>query len=87
MVGGDERVMLKLRRVGGGGCHCGTIEVAGGGGCERFKVRRGEGGGIVDEAEFCFGFNLIVDCIFILFNELRFEGPVLPFLLNSALVL
>ena len=80
MVGGDERVMLKLRRVGGGGCHCGTIEVAGGGGCERFKVRRGEGGGTVDEAVFCFGFNLIVDYIFILLNELTF-------LLNSALVL
>ena len=71
---------LQLRRVGGGGCHCGTIEVAGGSGCER-------GGGIVDEARFCFGFNLIVDCIVILLNELRFEGPVLPFLLNSAVVL
>ena len=48
---------------------------------------KGEGDGIVDEAEFCFGFNLIVDCIFILLNELGFEGPVLPSLLNSALVL
>ena len=41
----------------------------------------------MDEAEFCFGFNLIVVCIFIFLNELRFEGPVLPFLLNSVLVL
>ena len=48
---------------------------------------KGEGDGIVDEAEFCFGFNLIVDCSFILLNELGFEGPVLPSLLNSALVL
>ena len=48
---------------------------------------KGEGGGIVDEAEFCVGFNLIVDCIFILLNELGFEGPVLPSLLNSALLL
>ena len=44
MVGEDERVGLQLRRVGGGGCPCGTIEVAGGGGCERLKVRREEGG-------------------------------------------
>ena len=39
------------------------------------------------KAEFCFGFNFIVDLIFIMLNELRFEGPVSPFLLNSALVL
>ena len=44
MVGRDERVRLQLHWVGGGGCHCGTIEVAGGGGCERLKVRREEGG-------------------------------------------
>ena len=78
---------LKLRWVEGGGCHCGTIEVVGGGGCERFKFRRIEGGGIVDEARFCFGLNLIVDCVVVRLNELRFEGPVLPFLLNSASIL
>ena len=132
MVGEDELVGLQLRRVGKGGCHCGTvgvggvdtskyssvgpdtlvnegiltrnippsgdgcdsltgvgvgIEVAGGGVCERLKFRRGEEGGIVDEAEFCFGVHVIVDCIFILLNELGFEGPVLPLLPNSALVL
>ena len=41
----------------------------------------------MDEAEFRFGFNFIVDFIFIMLNELRFDGPVLPFLFNSALVL
>ena len=41
----------------------------------------------MDEEEFCFGVNFIVDFIFFTLNELRFEGPVLPFLLNSAVVL
>ena len=72
--------MFKLRRVEGGGSHCGTSEVAGGGGCERFKFRRVEGGGIVDDAR--FGLELIVDYEF-LFFELWMEGLVLPSFHNS----
>ena len=101
MVG--ERSNGGIIEVDGGRSNNGTIEVVGGDGLMGkifFGVgfvgslvsmldvdSKGEGGGIVDEVEFCFGFNLIVDCIFIFLNELRFEGPVLPFSLNSALVL
>ena len=74
---------LKSRRVGGGGSHCGTSEVAGGGGCERSKFRRVEGGGIEDESSFWFGLKLIVDYLVFLFFELWIEGLVLPFVLNS----
>ena len=44
-AGGDGSVRLKLRRVGGGGCNGGIIEVVGGGGFERFR------GG--DDAKWC----------------------------------
>ena len=73
-------VMFKLRRVEGGGSHCGTSEVAGGGGCEMFKFRRVEGGGI--EGDSRFRLELDVDCFF-LFFELWIEGLVLPFVRNS----
>ena len=77
---------LKLRWVEGGGCYCGTSEVAGGGGCERWssvrlKLRRVEGGGI--ESSFRVGWKLSLGCIVVLYIELWIEGLVLPFSLNS----
>ena len=70
--------MFKLRRVEGGGSHCGTSEVAGRGGCEMSKFRRVGGGGIEADSSL-----LIVDCFLFLFCELWIEGLVLPFFLNS----
>ena len=76
-------VRLKSRWVEGGGCNCGTSEVAGGGGCERFKLRLVGGGMIEDGSNFLFGVMLSVDCLFFLLCELWIEGLVLPFFLNS----
>ena len=60
----------------------GTSEVVGGGGCGRYGFRRIGGGGIETDWSFCFGLELIVDCVF-LFFELWMEGLVLPSFLNS----
>ena len=75
MVGGGGSVRLKLRRVGGGGCNGGTIEVVEGGGFEWFR-----GGG---DAKCCWGFRLDV-VVVVLMNELGVKGLVLPSLINLA---
>ena len=46
-------------------------------------MRRVGGGGIDAESRLLFGFGLIVDSLLFLFCELRIEGLVLPFILNS----
>ena len=81
MVGEGSRERKKFRRVEGGGCNVGTIEVVGGGGSERIKFRRSGGGGVVNLDIFgVLKLSLIVDILF----ELEEESLVLLSSSNSA---
>ena len=71
----------KIRRVEGGGCNVGTIEVVGGGRGERRKFRWAGGGGVVNLDIFgVLKFSLVVDIVF----ELEEESLVLLSSSNSA---